>query len=202
MIRAGAFALFNLGAQVDACELSLGIEPWRFSSPDEYVASLDRSARNKLRQGLSAGFAFGPAGGPGEWVACFHLLAETRRRRGVQLKISLDYVMRLREIFGSRIAMRRLLLGDALAAAALLYRVTPDVEYVVAWGDDCAQRSRRVMNVLAYYLVETAITHGTRVIDLGISSVDGVPDEGLINFKQGVGAVTGLRLNFRLPLGA
>lgn len=197
---AGELALFNLGARVEASELSLGLEPWRFQTAEHYVAALDRSARKQLRQGLEAGFAFAPADTADEWSRCFDLLVETRRRRGVRLKISLAYVMRLRDIFGPRIAMHRLLRGDDLAGAALVYRVAPRWDYVVAWGDDLAHRGKRVMNLMAYHLVGAAIAERVAVIDLGISSVDGVPDDGLIHFKRGIGAAAGLRLNFRLPL--
>jgi len=38
------------------------------------------------------------------------------------------------------------------------------------------------------------------VLDIGISSVNGVPDDGLIHFKRSIDGVTGLRTNFRLPL--
>ena len=96
--------------------------------------------------------------------------------------------------------MHRLLQGGDLAAAALVYRVAPDWDYVVAWGDDIAHRRMRVMNVIAYHLVAAAIPRGIRVIDLGISSVDGVPDGGLIQFKRNLGASVGLRINFRLPV--
>ena len=196
---AAQFALLNLGARVESCELSLGLETWRFASIEDYAASLDRSARKQLRQALETGFDFAPAETASEWSRCFDLLVETRRRRGARLRISFAYVMRLRDIFGSRIAMHRLLRNGELAGAALLYRVTPSWEYVVAWGDDLTHRGKRVMNLMAYHLVGEAIAQRVAVIDLGISSVDGVPDDGLIHFKRGIGAATGLRLNFCLP---
>ena len=196
------FAIRNLDSVVESCEISLGIEVRRFRSPELYAASLDGPARNKLRQGLRAGCAFSVAETTHEWSSSYDLLVETRARRGVQLKISLSYIMRLREIFGPRIAMYRLRDGDALAAAALVYRVRPDWDYVVAWGDNLAYRPTRVMNALAYHLVETAIARRVSVMDLGISSVGGVADEGLISFKRNVGASTGLRIDFRLPLTA
>jgi hypothetical protein len=194
------YVLYNLGAIVEACELSLGLEIGHFPSPEHYVAKLDGAARNKLRQGLAFDFVFAPAHSAAEWSACFDLLVEARRRRGAQLKISLPYLTALREIFGTRIAMYQLCQGDSLVAAALVYRIRMDWDYVVAWGDDIARRSSRVMNVLAYHLVSSAIAEHVSVMDVGISSVDGVPDDGLVRFKRSIGATTGLRLNFRLPI--
>ncbi len=194
------FALLSLGASTESCEISLGIDPWRYASPEEYAATLDASARNTLNQGLRAGMAFIAADAAADWAICYDLLAKAKQRRGVQLKISLDYLLTLHGIFGKRIAMHRLVRDNALAAAALVYRVAPDWECVVAWGDDLSHRESKAMNVMVFHLVRRAITERVAIIDLGISSVDGVPDDGLIHFKRSVGGITGLRTNFRLPL--
>jgi hypothetical protein len=197
---AAEFALFNAGASIESCELSLGLEPRRYRAPEQYAAALKSSAARALRQGLVAGMAFGPAQTATDWATCFELLVQTRRRRGARLKISLEYVMMLRKLFGGRIAMHRLMQGGELAGAALVYRVARDWDYVVAWGDDLRYRTHRVINIMAYHLMCAAIAQRVTVIDLGISSVGGVPDDGLIQFKRNINAATGLRINFRLPL--
>jgi len=195
-----AFALLNLGASIESCELSLGLEPWRYATPEEYKSALQSTERRILRRGLEIGMVFDLANTAEDWAACYALLAETRRRRGVNLQISLDYILALRKIFNRRITMYRLMQGSDLAGAALVYRIGREWDYVVAWGDDPCHRRKKVMNILAYQLVSTAIAEGVAVIDLGISSVNGVPDDGLVLFKRNIGAATGLRLNFRLLL--
>ena len=108
--------------------------------------------------------------------------------------------MRLREVFGSRIVMHRLIRDRELAGAALVYRLVRDWDYVVAWGDDLRHRPYKVMNVMADQLVRVAIAQRISVVDVGTSSAVGVPDDGLILFKRSVGATTGLRLYFTWPL--
>lgn len=194
------FALLSLGACIECSELSLGLETRRYRMPEEYLAALGGSARNMVRQGLRFGMAFGPAETVADWAACYDLLAETKRRRGVPMKVSLDYLLNLRQIFGRHIAMHRLLRDGELAAVALVYRVAPDWDCLVAWGDELRFRGNGVMNVMTYHLVREAVMQRVAVVDLGIASVDGVPDDGLIQFKRSVGATTGLRLDFRLPV--
>lgn len=192
------FALLGNGALAEACELSLGLEVWRYGSPDDYVASLRPSIARQLRKAKAADMYFDMVETAADWADCFALLVETRRRRGAEMKITLDYVLRLRAAFGQRIAMYRLTKDHRLAAAALVYRTRSDVDHVVAWGDDILFRKDRVMNLMAYHLVCEAISGGIRIIDLGISSVNGVPDDGLIQFKRNIGASTGLRIDFSL----
>jgi hypothetical protein len=100
-------------------------------------------------------------------------------------------------LFESRILVYTLRQDDHLAAAALVYRVREDQNYLVSWGDDLAYRKNRVMNLMAYHLVSTAIDQGVGLLDLGISSVNGVPDDNLIYFKRGIGGTSGLRLDFQ-----
>jgi hypothetical protein len=193
------FALRTLGATVEACEFTLGIELWRYRTSEEYIGS---TGRNRLVNGLRAGLVFAPTATEAAWAACYALLAETKRRRDATMKIGLDYLLRLREIFGDRIAMHQLTADGELAAAALVYRIAPEWECLIAWGDDTGWRPKNTMNVLAYHLVRTALAKQVRVLDLGISSVDGVPDDNLIRFKRSIGATTGLRIDFRLPATA
>jgi len=194
------FAMLSLGASIDACELSFGIETCQYRSLEEYEAALKSSARKTLRHGMRAGMIFGPAGDAAEWAACYELLDETRRRHGASLRISFEYVLHLREVFGSRIAMYRLTRGGELAGAALVYRIARDWDYVVAWGDDLRHRPYRVVNLIAAHLVGAAIDQRVSVVDAGVSSIAGVPDDGLIQFKRSVGATAGLRLYFVLSL--
>ena len=165
------------------------------------MAALSAVARNRLHHGLRAGMAFAPAESAADWAECYALLAETKLRRGVQFKVSLGYLLNLRRIFGPRIAMHRLLCDGELAAATLVYRVAPTWDCLVAWGDDVRLRGRNVMNLMAYHLVCEALRRQVAILDLGIASVDGVPDDGLIRFKRSVGGITGLRSNFRLSVG-
>jgi hypothetical protein len=51
---------------------------------------------------------------------------------------------------------------------------------------------------MAYHLTCASIAQRVAIVDLGISSVNGIPDDGLIQFKRSIGATTGLRIDFRL----
>ena len=82
--------------------------------------------------------------------------------------------------------------GESIAAA-LVYRVRPHRDLVVAWGDGEHELERSPMNLLAYRVVESALAEGVWTLDLGISNehepgADGalVPNSGLVQFKQSV----------------
>jgi hypothetical protein len=56
------------------------------------------------------------------------------------------------------------------------------------------------MNFMAHQIVAEALEDGAHVVDLGISSVDGVVNDGLVQFKRSIGASTALRLDLARDL--
>lgn len=189
------FALLNLGFAVERCELNFHIDLEGIADADAYVARLRSPARRALRHAMQEPFALTQARTEGEWARAYGVLAENRRAKGRRLALSLDYVRRVRDALPGRVRAFLLTHGGWPCAAALLYRVAPGRELVVYWGDAGHELPRSPMNLLALRLVEVALADRVRTLDLGISSVDGVPDQGLIQFKRSVLARESLRLD-------
>jgi len=191
------FALLNAGFRVASCELSFHIDLEPLDGVDAYVAGLRSPARRALRHGLGEPFALREAG-PGDealWDAGYRLLAANRAAKGRRLALAAGYVRDARDAFPGRIRMAVLEHAGHPCAAALTYRVLPGRELVVYWGDAGHELTRSPMNVLAHAMVARALGEGVRTLDIGTSSVAGVPDQGLIQFKRSVGARESLRLD-------
>jgi hypothetical protein len=189
------FALLNLGFRVEACELGFHIDLDRIAGIDAYVAGLRSPARRALRHGLAEPFALREAGDDARWDAGYDLLAANRAAKGRRLALDAGYVRAARDAFPGRVRMAVLEHAGRPCAAALTYRVLPARELVVYWGDAGHALPRSPMNVLAHALVARSLDEGARSLDIGPSSVDGVPDQGLIQFKRSVGAREDLRLH-------
>jgi GNAT acetyltransferase-like protein len=189
------FALLNLGFRVEACELSFHIDLEALDGIDAYVAGLRSPARRALRHGLAEPFALLEAGDGDAWDAGYDMLAANRAAKGRRLALDAAYVRAARDAFPGRIRMSVLEHAGRPCAAALTYRVLPGRELVVYWGDAGHDLPRSPMNVLAHAMVARALDEGVRSLDIGPSSVAGVPDQGLIQFKRSVGARESLRLD-------
>jgi len=189
------FALLNLGFVVEGCELSFHIDLTPFAGVDDYVAALRSPARRAVRHAQAEPFALVPALDEASWERGYDLLAANRAGKGRTLALSLDYTRRARDTFPGRVRMFALEHAGAPCAAALVYRVAPGRELVVYWGDADHDLPRSPMNALAHRMVGQALADGARVLDLGPSSVGGVADPGLIQFKRSVLARESLRLD-------
>lgn len=188
-------ALLQCGLGVVTSELSFGINLSRCFDAQDYVGTLKREARRAIRYAEAEPFEYREAQTEAEWATAYELVRLNRAAKGNPLGLSLDYVLGLRDDFGDRIRFFVLFHSNTPVASALLYRLLPDVELVEYWGDH-HELDRSPMNRLAYEVCARGIDEGVRLIDLGLSSVNGRPDEGLIQFKQSIGASAELRLDF------
>ncbi len=188
------FALLNLGFNVESCEFSQGIDVTRYTSAEQYIISLKASQRNQIRRGLNQTVLFNVESDT-DWGVAYDVLSLNRSFRGQTLKFSLAYLQRLRKEFPDRINMYLLQAEGHHIAAALVYRVMPKVDHIVTWGDDKTRRDIAPIGTIAVHLLERALREKVEVLDIGISSVNGVPDDGLIAFKRHSLAEPALRFN-------
>ncbi|SMO49914.1 hypothetical protein SAMN06265379_10230 [Saccharicrinis carchari] len=87
--------------------------------------------------------------------------------------------------------------GEMLASA-IFYRWKHQVVYAVFWGDNEKGRPLRAMDFLLLNLWQFYKQHNYRYVDLGISTEDGIPNSGLLRFKETHEAVSSLRYRFAL----
>jgi hypothetical protein len=80
-------------------------------------------------------------------------------------------------------------LGSEFVGGALTVEVDSNTLYVLFWGDTLLGRDISVVGSICEKLIEFCTSRNYQVLDLGISSVDGLLDESLANFKVNLGAV-------------
>lgn len=197
-VVAAEFALLSTGFSVSSVELNHSIDISRFPTAAAYVDSLQSPGRWRLNRSLAGGCEFAEAVTGEEWEAAYGVLAENRRLKGRHLQLSLAYVLSLRERVPGRMVMFLGSQGGEPRAAALVYRVSPRCALVVYWGDLPTDHQRSPMNALAMHVVDWAIANRLSVVDLGPSTAQGIPDDGLEQFKRSILALPELRLTFQL----
>ncbi len=169
------------------------IESW---SP----TSMSKGNRKKIRQFVDAGGKV-VLGTASEYSSAYHVLKGNRENRGV--KISMNYekflmnLVELPETYSIYLAK----LGTEIAGVAYLVRISHNVNYVLFWGDDIKFRNLSPVASLLNFLVPLSQREGRTVLDLGISSVDGILDTGLARFKLNLGAVESSKPTYsKIPL--
>jgi len=184
-----AFVLANRGFAPVACDLNSYLDLRSFSTADDYVAALKPAARKGLRRSIAQGISASQVAVDDEeaWAAAYEVLRRNRVDRGRPMRLPLDYVRAIRDAFPGRVRLLAVDHDGVLVAAALVYRVLPGRDLVQYWGDAGHALPLSPMHLLVHAVAEHALASGSATVDIGISSEDGVPNHGLIQFKRAVG---------------
>ena len=188
--------LLQLGFRVEHSDLNHHVDLVALPDTGAYLAGLRRK-RAYLQQDLAEPYEFGEAATATELRDCYAVIERNRERKGYPAGLPAGYLLRLRDALPGRVSVHGLARDGAVCAAAVVYRVLPDRDLMVAWGDVDAGLPRSPMNLLAYRLVERSLADGVRTLDLGPSSErDGSPNAGLYQCKRGLLAQPSTRLTF------
>ena len=152
----------------------------------DFETHLHPNARNKFHQAQRAGFTFGEC----DITRAYEIIRANRSSKGYYLAMTLDDVIATSSVIP--IDAFILSLGTDDVASAIVYRIAPGVAHVVYWGDAPGYEQSRPMNILPYHIFQFYHALGYRIVNIGTSSTDGIPNHGLCNYKESIGCTTTL----------
>ncbi len=126
----------------------------------------------------------------------YGIIAANRAHKGYPLRMSLDDVKRTVPVAQAELLAMSLEGEDV--AAALVYRVAPDIMQVVYWGDAPGWDKYYPMYRFTPEVMRVCNGFGARILDIGPSSEDGIPSPGLCFFKESIGCQPTLKPRFGL----
>jgi hypothetical protein len=156
---------------------------------------LHASEQRRLRKCLQAGLVFGEELDPDlELVHTF--ISQARKRKGFPMTLNLSA---FRDLFANLPDVYRVFTvkqGETLAALTVTVRINRQILYnfYPADNEDFLTYSPAVL--LTAKLYELAYQEGYKLLDLGIATDDGVPNHGLIRFKERLGGVYSPRVTY------
>lgn len=154
-----------------------------------------KNSRECFRQAVRNGLSFTSVDNREEMEGVYDLIRLNRKRFGRPIYMSLKDILQVKGLWP--VDFFKICSPDgSLVASAIFYRFHPDVAYAVFWGDNPKGRSLKAMDFLALHLYDFYKDKGFRYIDLGISTENGVPNEGLLRFKESHDATSSVRFNF------
>lgn len=154
-----------------------------------------RNSREYYRQAVRNGLKFRTAGTIQEMESVYELIRLNRTRFGRPIFMRFNDVIDTSRLWPADF-FQVLDPVDTLVASGIFYRSHPEIVYALFWGDSEAGRPLRAMDFLAHQVWNHYKNIGFKYIDLGISTESGIPNEGLLRFKESHEAVSSLRYRF------
>jgi hypothetical protein len=166
----------------------------------DYEDIIERNARKNLHKSLSEDFEFSHfTNHDVEGVErAFEVIRCNRAEHGYPLRMSLDDVLH---------TIENIIQADFFVlthegvdvAAAQVFHVAEGVAQVIYWGDLKEYSQLRTMNLLSYRIFEYYYkAKEIKLLDIGPSTENGVPNVGLCDFKESIGCSTSPKFCFKI----
>lgn len=163
-----------------------------------YSENLERSARKNFHNSEKIGFMFSKvdSDNDSEVERAYRVIEQNRRERGFPLRMSLQDVCNTIKIISADFFV--MTYNGIDVAAAQVFHVANDIAQVIYWGDLPSYSHLRTMNYFTYKVFEYYSQTNIRLLDIGPSTEDGIPNYGLCEFKENIGCEVTLKHTLQL----
>lgn len=127
-------------------------------------------------------------------------IENARAEQGIHINTSLNTLSKQFEAFPDRFLIYGAYHLEELAATCIVSLPTDDIAYYFLPASSATYRSKSPMVALMVYLYDDLRKRGINYLDLGVSSIGGVPQQSLINFKERMGGIYAERPNLVLNI--
>jgi hypothetical protein len=186
--------LSNLGYQITTAEPGAILMVDR--SGDDLSANWER---RKIKQAHDKGLELRHEKIP-ELKAVYDFIHSCRVQKGYPSSMTFDDLQRTVSTFPDRFLLSGVYLKDVMVAASVCVRCNQHVLYHFYSDHNTSDKSTNPTVFLIRSLYQHCLETGIRLFDLGTSSLDGIPNFGLLNFKMGLGASPTTKFTFQKHL--
>lgn len=151
----------------------------------------------KLKKAQQSELLFNPS----EDIEEIHrFLSKCRQQQGLKINIDNKKLTQLFETFPNKYKAFKVSWKDQIIASLITVNVTEDIVYYFLPGSDKSFNHLSPMVFLVNQLIQILRSDGKKILDLGVSSVQGDKQEGLHLFKSRLGAIDTDKPTFQLNL--
>lgn len=184
-------SLINAGYKVEYCDLNYQF----YIHSDEYLKNhMKRNARKNLRTSEAGEYKLYYCNNLDDKKKAYEIIRVNRSEKGYPLRMTWNQVSETIEKIEHDIFI--LQSGENMVAAAIIFLVTEDIYQVIYWGDIGEYSALRPMNYLAYHLYLYYLEKGIRILDIGPSTEEGIPNYGLCSFKESIGCESSCKMTY------
>jgi hypothetical protein len=139
---------------------------------------------------------------PTHYRHVYEVIATNRRARGFPVSMTFEAIDRMNQALPGMMFFFGTYASDELIAASICIRINGEVLYVFYWGDLPGWGKFSPVTFLATFIYDFAKLNGFRWMDVGTSTVHGIPNHGLLSFKRELGCVEELKFTLHSEIPA
>lgn len=165
----------------------------------DYPSTIWPNARNKLKNALKYNLSFLKCTNNIQKEAAYDIIKANRQSRGYPLKLSWNQIEDTICIINADFFLVKSGDGNGIGSAIVFHSGT-DIVQVIYWGDLPEYAHMKTMNFLSFCIFNYYREQGIKIIDLGPSTDNSLPNYGLCEFKESIGCKVSSKLTFKYEL--
>lgn len=165
---------------------------------ETYESIIHHNARKNLHIALRSALSFEKCGTNKEIEEAYDIIASNRASKGYPLRMSKELLLKTISVVNHDCFIVKV--NGLSIASAIVYRITKDIAQVIYWGDMPGYTEYKPINYIAYQLISFYKQLGFRILDIGPSTEEGIPNYGLCNFKESIGCVPSAKFRYTMIL--
>jgi hypothetical protein len=151
------------------------------------IEKMMRNNKKRLNKCVREGFQFKQVKEHSEIEMVYSTIKQNRESKGYKVSMTLEQILKMKELFPENLFFFNTSTNGESAASAICMRINACVLYVFYWGDRPGYEQYSPVAHLADGIYAYAQAGNYTLIDAGTSSLEGVPNYGVSNFKENLG---------------
>jgi hypothetical protein len=165
----------------------------------DWEDSIHKMQQRKLQSLNEEGFRFRKMDN-NEFETAHKFLTVCRQAQGLQINISLEQLLSLNKNLPGKYECFGVFRDEKISALCVAVNVTTEVAYYYLPATSPMFRNQSPMVLLISGMVKYYSKKNYKYLDLGVSSLEGKPQETLMKFKERMGAYTSEKPTFELSV--
>ncbi len=184
-------ALLRAGFEATTVELNYQFPLVKFD--EQYQSTIWYNAKKNLKKALQFGLTFEEID-PEKGEVAYKIIQQNRSERGFPLRMTWEQVLETMSVIPVDVFLVKK--EQETIASAFVFQVTDIVVQVVYWGDLPQFSEYKTMSFISYQVFNYYKSLGKSMVDIGISTVDSIPNHGLCEFKESIGCDMAIKTDF------
>ena len=172
------------GYELKIVDLNFQFDLSKFN--DTYLDSIAYNARKNYKIGDKSNLIVTKVTEQSLIRQAYDIISLNRQQRGFPLKMTFENIEQTIKIIDADFFIVYNASHIAVASA-MVFKVTNNIAQVVYWGHNMEYSALKPVNYLSYELFRHYKQMGLKYLDIGPSTDAGIPNVGLIEFKQSIG---------------
>lgn len=183
--------LYRAGFETKNMELNYHFQTSNLT--ENYEQDIWYNAKKNLKKANSFGLVFEKLE-VSKGKLAYDVIAQNRSERGFPLRLTWEQLVQTNSVIPMDFFLVKT--EKDTIGSAIVYHMSSDIVRVIYWGDLPQFSEYKTMNFLSFQLFKHYKEQGVKMIDIGHSTVDSVPNNGLCEFKESIGCSIGLLYEF------